>query len=350
MDTMTLFTTSATRSRRATASIVAGMTLAGAAAVGFSAPAQAATVDTWDRLAECESSGTWDINTGNGFYGGVQFTLSSWQAVGGEGYPHQASKAEQIKRAEILQDLQGWGAWPLCSQKLGLTQADADAGDVDAAPVAVERTATVQRQSAADETAADQAAAEQAAADQAAAEQAAADQAAAERWAAKQAAADQAAAERWAAKQAAADQAAAERWAAKQAAAEQAAADKAAAQRAAAAEKAAAQKAAAAEKAAAQKAAAAEKAAAQKAAAAEQAAAQKAAAAEQAAAQKAAAAEQAVVAEAETIVVKSGDSLWKLANEYEVEGGWTALYEANKGAVSDAAVIYVGQELVLPQA
>ncbi|MFL0367603.1 resuscitation-promoting factor Rpf [Micrococcus luteus] len=339
MDTMTLFTTSATRSRRATASIVAGMTLAGAAAVGFSAPAQAATVDTWDRLAECESSGTWDINTGNGFYGGVQFTLSSWQAVGGEGYPHQASKAEQIKRAEILQDLQGWGAWPLCSQKLGLTQADADAGDVDAAPVAVERTATVQRQSAADETAADQAAAEQAAADQAAAEQAAADQAAAERWAAKQAAAEQAAAERWAAKQAAADQAAAERWAAKQAAAEQAAADKAAAQRAAAAEKAAAQKAAAAEKAAAQKAAAAEKAAAQKA-----------AAAEQAAAQKAAAAEQAVVAEAETIVVKSGDSLWKLANEYEVEGGWTALYEANKGAVSDAAVIYVGQELVLPQA
>ncbi|PFH05452.1 LysM domain-containing protein [Micrococcaceae bacterium JKS001869] len=284
MDTMTLFTTSATRSRRATASIVAGMTLAGAAAVGFSAPAQAATVDTWDRLAECESNGTWDINTGNGFYGGVQFTLSSWQAVGGEGYPHQASKAEQIKRAEILQDLQGWGAWPLCSQKLGLTQADAEAGEVDAteaAPVAVERTATVQRQSAADEAAAEQAAAEQAAAEQAAAEQAAAEQAAA-------------------------DQAAAERWAAKQAAAEQAAADKAAAQRAAAAEK--------------------------------------------AAAQKAAAAEQAVVAEAETIVVKSGDSLWKLANEYEVEGGWTALYEANKGIVSDAAVIYVGQELVLPQA
>ncbi|MFF5021758.1 resuscitation-promoting factor Rpf [Micrococcus luteus] len=279
MDTMTLFTTSATRSRRATASIVAGMTLAGAAAVGFSAPAQAATVDTWDRLAECESNGTWDINTGNGFYGGVQFTLASWQAVGGEGYPHQASKAEQIKRAEILQDLQGWGAWPLCSQKLGLTQADADAGDVDAteaATVAVERTATVQRQSAADEAAAEQAAAEQAAAEQAAAEQAAAEQAAAERWAAEQAAA------------------------------EQAAADKAAAQRAAAAEK--------------------------------------------AATQKAAAAEQAVVAEAETIVVKSGDSLWKLANEYEVEGGWTALYEANKGTVSDAAVIYVGQELVLPQA
>ena len=63
-----------------------------------------------------------------------------------------------------------------------------------------------------------------------------------------------------------------------------------------------------------------------------------------------AAAEQAVVAEAETIVVKAGDSLWKLAAEHEVEGGWTALYEANKDTVSDAAMIYVGQELVLPQA
>ena len=111
MDTMTLFTTSATRSRRATASIVAGMTLAGAAAVGFSAPAQAATVDTWDRLAECESNGTWDINTGNGFYGGVQFTLSSWQAVGGEGYPHQASKAEQITVANRVYADNGLAQW-----------------------------------------------------------------------------------------------------------------------------------------------------------------------------------------------------------------------------------------------
>ncbi|TFI31860.1 LysM domain-containing protein, partial [Micrococcus endophyticus] len=73
------------------------------------------------------------------------------------------------------------------------------------------------------------------------------------------------------------------------------------------------------------------------------------AAAERAAAHQAAA-EQAVVAEAETIVVKAGDSLWKLAAEHEVEGGWTALYEANKDTVSDAAMIYVGQELVLPQA
>lgn len=74
----------------------------------------------WDRLAECESSGNWSINTGNGYYGGLQFSLASWRAVGGSGYPHQASRAEQIRRAEKLLDLQGWGAWPACSSKLGL--------------------------------------------------------------------------------------------------------------------------------------------------------------------------------------------------------------------------------------
>lgn len=74
----------------------------------------------WDRLAECESHGNWSINTGNGYYGGLQFSLKSWQWVGGAGYPHQASKAEQIARAEILLDRQGWRAWPACSRKLGL--------------------------------------------------------------------------------------------------------------------------------------------------------------------------------------------------------------------------------------
>lgn len=74
----------------------------------------------WDRLASCESGGNWSINTGNGFYGGLQFTLSSWRGVGGSGYPHLASKSEQIARAQILQSRQGWGAWPACSAKLGL--------------------------------------------------------------------------------------------------------------------------------------------------------------------------------------------------------------------------------------
>ena len=75
---------------------------------------------TWERLAQCESGGNWHINTGNGYYGGLQFSLSSWRAVGGSGYPHRATKAEQIRRAERLLDRQGWGAWPACSRKLGL--------------------------------------------------------------------------------------------------------------------------------------------------------------------------------------------------------------------------------------
>ena len=74
----------------------------------------------WYELAQCESGGNWSIDTGNGFYGGLQFTLSSWQSVGGVGYPNQASPAQQIAAAEQLQSMQGWGAWPVCSAKLGL--------------------------------------------------------------------------------------------------------------------------------------------------------------------------------------------------------------------------------------
>jgi len=74
----------------------------------------------WAALAECESGGDWQINTGNGFYGGLQFSLTSWQGVGGSGYPHEASVAEQIHRAELLQAVQGWGAWPSCSVQVGL--------------------------------------------------------------------------------------------------------------------------------------------------------------------------------------------------------------------------------------
>lgn len=74
----------------------------------------------WDRLAACESGGNWSINTGNGYFGGLQFSLSTWRAVGGVGYPHQASKAEQIKRGQILQARSGWGQWPACTSMLGL--------------------------------------------------------------------------------------------------------------------------------------------------------------------------------------------------------------------------------------
>lgn len=77
-------------------------------------------ISTWEDLARCESGGNWAINTGNGYYGGVQFALSSWRAVGGAAYPHQNTKWEQIHRAELLWERQGWGAWPACSRKLGL--------------------------------------------------------------------------------------------------------------------------------------------------------------------------------------------------------------------------------------
>lgn len=74
----------------------------------------------WDRLAQCESGGNWNTNTGNGFYGGLQFTQSSWSAAGGSGSPQNASRSEQIRVAQNLQRMQGWGAWPTCSRKVGL--------------------------------------------------------------------------------------------------------------------------------------------------------------------------------------------------------------------------------------
>jgi len=74
---------------------------------------------TWDRLAQCESSGNWNLNTGNGYYGGLQFSLATWQNVGGTGYPHQATRAEQIYRGQVLQARAGWGQWPYCARRLG---------------------------------------------------------------------------------------------------------------------------------------------------------------------------------------------------------------------------------------
>ena len=75
----------------------------------------------WDRLAECESGGNWHINTGNGYYGGLQFSLSTWRAYGGTGLPSNHSRETQIAIATKLRDASGgYGAWPHCSAKLGL--------------------------------------------------------------------------------------------------------------------------------------------------------------------------------------------------------------------------------------
>ena len=86
-------------------------------------PAEAASLRTWKRLASCESDKRWHINTGNGYYGGLQFSSSTWRAFGGGKFArnaHRASRDEQIKVAERVRRAQGWGAWPSCSQQLGL--------------------------------------------------------------------------------------------------------------------------------------------------------------------------------------------------------------------------------------
>lgn len=71
----------------------------------------------WDAIAQCESSGNWSINTGNGYYGGLQFTLSTWRAYGGKGMPHKASREEQMRVAERVLAGQGIKAWPTCGPR-----------------------------------------------------------------------------------------------------------------------------------------------------------------------------------------------------------------------------------------
>jgi len=87
--------------------------------------ANAADVDTWNKVAACESTNNWQINTGNGYYGGLQFTQSTWEAYGGRAYAARAdlaTKDQQIAVAEKVLKGQGPGAWPTCSVRAGLTQ------------------------------------------------------------------------------------------------------------------------------------------------------------------------------------------------------------------------------------
>jgi resuscitation-promoting factor RpfA len=81
-------------------------------------PANASSVN-WDAIAHCESGNNWATNTGNGFYGGLQFTLSTWRANGGTGMPQNASRTEQIAVAERVLASQGIGAWPVCGRYAG---------------------------------------------------------------------------------------------------------------------------------------------------------------------------------------------------------------------------------------
>jgi LysM repeat protein len=103
------------------------VTLAGVTGAAIAAPllaagnASAATAAEWDAVAQCESGGNWAINTGNGFYGGLQFTNSTWAAYGGTAYAARADlagKAQQIAVAEKVLAGQGKGAWPVCGKGL----------------------------------------------------------------------------------------------------------------------------------------------------------------------------------------------------------------------------------------
>jgi len=107
------------------ARLALGLTAAGvagtAALLGPASPAQASSVN-WDAIAQCESGGNWSINTGNGFYGGLQFTKGTWRAYGGAKYAstaNKASRSEQISIAEKVLRGQGIGAWPVCGKKGG---------------------------------------------------------------------------------------------------------------------------------------------------------------------------------------------------------------------------------------
>ena len=90
------------------------------AAVASSAASAGGSIAQFERLASCESGGRWNINTGNGYYGGLQFHLATWRGLGMGGYPHQASKAAQIAAGQKLHSQRGWQPWPACSRKLGL--------------------------------------------------------------------------------------------------------------------------------------------------------------------------------------------------------------------------------------
>ncbi|MHA6758478.1 transglycosylase family protein [Streptacidiphilus sp. PAMC 29251] len=123
--TATTAATATTRKNRLRAALAVGV-VAAVPVVGLvsATGASAADSSTWDKVASCESTNNWSANTGNGFYGGLQFTPSTWAAFGGTAYAasaDQASQGQQIAVAENVLAAQGPGAWPVCGPEAGLT-------------------------------------------------------------------------------------------------------------------------------------------------------------------------------------------------------------------------------------
>ncbi|MCI3275542.1 LysM peptidoglycan-binding domain-containing protein [Streptomyces cylindrosporus] len=115
---------SARKTQNRTTAVLAGAALLAAPLGLLAATGNAVAADggVWDRIAQCESGGNWHINTGNGYYGGLQFSAGTWRAYGGSAYAPTADKASreaQIAVATKVQRAQGWGAWPTCSARAG---------------------------------------------------------------------------------------------------------------------------------------------------------------------------------------------------------------------------------------
>ncbi|WP_333776535.1 LysM peptidoglycan-binding domain-containing protein [Streptomyces sp. IBSBF 3136] len=114
------------RKGRTTAALTGAALLAPLGLLAATGNAAAADNGVWDRIAQCESGGNWHINTGNGYYGGLQFSAGTWRAYGGSAYAptaDQASRGAQIAVATKVQQAQGWGAWPVCSGRAGASGA-----------------------------------------------------------------------------------------------------------------------------------------------------------------------------------------------------------------------------------
>ncbi|GAA4000526.1 transglycosylase family protein [Streptomyces plumbiresistens] len=121
------------RKTRTTAVLAGAALLAPLGLLAATGNAAAADGGVWDRIAQCESGGNWHINTGNGYYGGLQFSASTWRGYGGTAYAptaDQATRSQQIAVATKVQQAQGWGAWPTCSARAGAS------GSAPAAPAA----------------------------------------------------------------------------------------------------------------------------------------------------------------------------------------------------------------------
>ncbi|MEU8510512.1 transglycosylase family protein [Kitasatospora sp. NPDC048722] len=112
------------RRNRVRMALMAGAVLAlPVAGLVTATTASAAPATVWDKVAACEATGNWAVNSGNGFYGGLQFTSSTWAAFGGTSFAPRAdlaTKDQQIAVGEKVLAAQGPGAWPICSVKAGL--------------------------------------------------------------------------------------------------------------------------------------------------------------------------------------------------------------------------------------